>query len=155
MKGLKIVATGRCIPSKVVTNEDMSRIVETSDEWIRTRTGIETRHFCQGEESASSLAVEAARIALERAGISPEELGACVGCTVSADSAAPTVACAIQRDLGLPRQILGKETGLRFPHCPSPVEIIFLHNAYLLLSCFPRICPFFCTHYTPGFRQNI
>ena len=105
MKGLKIVATGRCIPSKVVTNEDMSRIVETSDEWIRTRTGIETRHFCQGEESASSLAVEAARIALERAGISPEELGACVGCTVSADSAAPTVACAIQRDLGLPQGI--------------------------------------------------
>ena len=76
MKGLKIVATGRCIPSKVVTNEDMSRIVETSDEWIRTRTGIETRHFCQGEESASTQAGEGARIALARAGLAPEPLGA-------------------------------------------------------------------------------
>lgn len=104
MKGLKIVGTGRCIPSKVVTNEDMSQIVETSDEWIRTRTGIQTRYYCQ-EESAASLAVEAARIAIERAGISPEELGACVGCTVSADSVAPTVASTIQRDLGLPRDI--------------------------------------------------
>ena len=105
MKGLKIIGTGRSLPSRLVTNEDMSRMVETSDEWIQTRTGIRTRYYCQGEESAASLAAEAARQALERAGIAPEELGACVGCTVSAGSAAPTVASTLQRDLGLPEGI--------------------------------------------------
>ena len=105
MKGLKILGTGRCLPSKVVTNDDMRAFVDTSDEWIRTRTGIQTRHFCTEEESTASLGVRAAQLALERSGISPEDLGACVGCTVSSDSAAPTVASAIQRDLGLPRHI--------------------------------------------------
>lgn len=105
MKGLKILGTGRCLPDKVVTNDDMRAFVDPSDEWIRTRTGIQTRHFCAEGESTASLGVKAARLALERAGISPEDLGACVGCTVSADTAAPTVASTIQRDLGLPKHI--------------------------------------------------
>ena len=82
MKGLKFISTGRAIPEKAVTNDDMSRIVDTSDEWIRTRTGIAQRHFCTSE-NAASLAVSAARQALERAGISPEEIGVCAAATVA------------------------------------------------------------------------
>lgn len=100
MKGLKFISTGRAIPEKVVTNDDMSRIVDTSDEWIRTRTGIAQRHFCT-RENAASLAVSAARQALERAGISPEEIGVCAAATVTPQYASPANACLIQAALGL------------------------------------------------------
>ena len=100
MKGLKFISTGRAIPEKAVTNDDMSRIVDTSDEWIRTRTGIAQRHFCT-RENAASLAVSAARQALERAGISPEEIGVCAAATVTPQYASPANACLIQAALGL------------------------------------------------------
>lgn len=103
MKGLKIVSTSRCLPERVVTNDDMSKRVDTSDEWIRTRTGIGARRFVSEGESNADLAVAAARIALERAGVTPEQLCACVVCTVSPDHLAPTTACLIQRRLGLPQ----------------------------------------------------
>ena len=104
MKGLKIVSTGRALPAKVVTNDDMSRLVETSDEWITTRTGIQTRHFCESETQAS-LATRAARGALERGGVAPEELCACIVATVTPDHAAPTTACLLQQRLALPENI--------------------------------------------------
>ena len=63
MKGIQIVSTGRALPEKVITNDDLSEIVDTSDEWIRTRTGIRQRHKCT-DESCTSLAVSAARKAL-------------------------------------------------------------------------------------------
>ena len=74
MKGLKIVSTGRALPAKVVTNDDMSKLVETSDEWIATRTGIRTRHFCEGEKQ-SDLAEQAARRALEHGKVDPTKRG--------------------------------------------------------------------------------
>lgn len=104
MRGLKIVATGRKLPERVVTNDDMSKIVETSDEWIATRTGIRARRFC-GEETQGDLAVEAARLAVERAGIAPADLCACVVTTITADHIAPTTACVVQRKLGLPEDM--------------------------------------------------
>ena len=60
MKGLKIVATGRYAPRRVVTNEDLSQIVDTSDEWISARTGMKRRHFCEEQEGNLSNAVSAA-----------------------------------------------------------------------------------------------
>ena len=101
MKGLKIVATGRCLPERVVTNQDMCKIVETSDEWIVTRTGVRERHHVTTEKT-EDLAYEAARLALEKAGISKDQLCGCVVCTVSPDAVAPTVASATQARLGLP-----------------------------------------------------
>ena len=74
MNGIKIRGTGRGVPSKVVTNADMAKIVETNDEWIVSRTGISSRRHCSGEECHTSLALSAARQALDRAGISPEEI---------------------------------------------------------------------------------
>lgn len=101
MKGLKIISTGRCLPKKVVTNEEMSRRVETSHEWIVSRTGIYTRHVCQ-EESTTDLAEGAARKALERAGVGAEQVGACIVATVTPQYSAPTTGCLLQKRLGLP-----------------------------------------------------
>ena len=71
MSAPQILATGRCLPSRVVTNEDMSRMVDTSDDWVFSRTGIHQRRFCT-TETGVDLAEGAARLALERAGVRPE-----------------------------------------------------------------------------------
>ena len=104
MKGFKIVATGRCLPEAVVTNDDMANIVETSDEWIVSRTGTRTRRFCK-EESVADLAAKAAKAALDKAGVTPDQLCACVVATVSPECLAPTMGCMVQGALGLPENI--------------------------------------------------
>ncbi len=99
--GLRLTATGSCLPPKVVTNDDLAQIVDTSDEWIVKRTGIRTRHYCE-TETHLDLAAAAARQALERAGIDPARLGACLVTTVAADQVTPSCACMLQKVLGLP-----------------------------------------------------
>lgn len=101
MNGIKIRGTGRAVPEKVVTNQDLEKIVETNDEWIASRTGIQRRHHCTGETHAS-LCVSAAKAALDRAGVSPDQIGACIVATVTADTLVPSAACMLQRELGLP-----------------------------------------------------
>ena len=103
--GMKLVATGMCLPAKAVTNDDLSKIVDTSDEWIASRTGIRQRYFCGEGESATTLAVGAARQAMENSGIAPEEIGCLVCGTLSADWATPSMACLVQAALGLPHNI--------------------------------------------------
>jgi len=105
MNGLKLLATGRCLPAAAVTNEDMRRFVDTSDEWITTRTGIRQRYFCAEGENALTLASGAARQALADSGIPKEELGCVVCATVSADYATPSLSCLVQAELGLPEEI--------------------------------------------------
>ena len=73
MKGIKFYSISSYIPDKVVTNDDMSKIVDTNDEWIRTRTGIERRHFASDCTNVS-MAVRAAEKALSQSGIDPEKL---------------------------------------------------------------------------------
>ena len=104
MNGIKIKGTGRCVPEKTVTNDDLARIVDTSDQWITTRTGIRRRHHCATETHAN-LCAGAAKAALARAGVAPEQIGACIVATVSADPAVPSAACLLQRELGLPEDI--------------------------------------------------
>ena len=89
MNGLKLLATGRCLPKTAVSNEEMSRWVDTSDEWIASRTGIRQRYFCGEGETALTLAAGAARQALARSGINirmiaqgSEELDIVVGVDV-------------------------------------------------------------------------
>lgn len=103
--GLSILSSGYCPGSRVVTNGDLARIVDTSDEWIRSRTGIVTRHFCTEGESTTTLALSAARSALEKAGISKEKIAAIICATMSADHATPSTACLMQRELSLPENI--------------------------------------------------
>ena len=79
--------------------------MDTSDEWITTRTGIRQRRFCGEGESATTLAVTAARQALERSGLSAAQIGCCVCATLSGEYASPSMACLVQKELGLARDI--------------------------------------------------
>lgn len=105
MEGLQLIATSGALPGRVVTNEDLSKLVDTSDEWITTRTGIRQRHFCSEGETAATLAIAAARQALERSGLQPEQIGCCVCATLSGAYATPSTACLVQRELGLAQDI--------------------------------------------------
>lgn len=102
MKGLQLIATGGAQPSRTVTNEELSRQVDTSDEWIVTRTGIRQRDYCAEDEDAATLAIAAARQALARSGLAAGDIVCCVVATLSAPTATPSVACRVQAALGLP-----------------------------------------------------
>ena len=102
MRGLQLIATGGAKPGRVVTNEELSHQVDTSDAWITTRTGIRQRRYCTDEEDAATLAIAAARQALARSGLAPEDIACCVAATLSAPTAAPSVACRVQAALHLP-----------------------------------------------------
>lgn len=102
MNGIKIVGTGYAAPSKIVTNEDMAKIVETNDEWITSRTGITHRHHLAEGETITDLTVLAARKALASAGVTADQIGACIVATLTPDTLVPSAACMLQRELGLP-----------------------------------------------------
>lgn len=95
-----ITATGQYYPERVVTNEDLSRMVDTTDEWIRTRTGIRTRRWVEPGTGSSDLGVQALRMALDRRGMKPDDLDAIVCCTVTPDMSFPCTAALIQHKLG-------------------------------------------------------
>lgn len=96
---MKIIGTGSALPKKIVTNDDLSKIMDTSDEWIRSRTGIVNRHIAV-EETTTSMSVEAARKALEASGTAPEELDLIIAATASADYIIPTLSCQVQAEIG-------------------------------------------------------
>lgn len=96
-----IAGLGFHLPRTLVTNADMERTVETSDEWIRTRTGISCRHFAEADEPCSELAHQAARKALADAGMAPEELTHIIVATCSGDYNLPGTACLLQDHLGI------------------------------------------------------
>ena len=97
----RIVGTGGYLPEKVVTNEELSRTVETSDEWIRTRTGIRQRHIAAEGQSSSDLALEASRAALQAAGIAANQVDLIVVATSTPDQIFPSAACLLQAKLGI------------------------------------------------------
>jgi len=99
----KITALGTYVPPRVFTNKDFEKIVETSDEWILSRTGIRERHIVDKGVATSDLAVEAAKIAIARRGIDPEEIEAIVVATVTPDMLFPSTACLVQHKLGAKR----------------------------------------------------
>jgi 3-oxoacyl-[acyl-carrier-protein] synthase-3 len=94
-----ITALGRYVPPRVVTNADLEKIVDTSDEWIRTRTGIRQRHVVEPGTGTSELAVRAARQALELRGIGPDEVDLIIVATVTPDMLFPATACLVQEKL--------------------------------------------------------
>lgn len=104
MNGIKICGTGRCVPEQLVTNDDLARRIDTNDEWITSRTGIRHRHYCT-EEGPASLCVLAAKAALEKAGVSPKQIGGCIVATLTPETLVPCTACIIQKELGLPEDI--------------------------------------------------
>ncbi|HIZ80068.1 MAG TPA: ketoacyl-ACP synthase III [Candidatus Lachnoclostridium stercorigallinarum] len=96
---MRILGTGSYVPERIVTNDDLAQIVETSDEWISTRTGIRERRISQGE-GTSFMAAEAAKKALEQSGIKPEELDLILLGTSTPDNCFPSGACEVQGAVG-------------------------------------------------------
>jgi len=96
---VKILGTGSSVPERIITNFDLEKMVDTSDEWITTRTGIKERRIAQEEESTSTFALLAAQRALQAAQVSPEELDLIIVATVTPDMLFPATACLLQREL--------------------------------------------------------
>jgi 3-oxoacyl-[acyl-carrier-protein] synthase-3 len=96
----KITALGCYVPPKVLTNQDLEKMVETNDQWIMERVGIRERHIADPEIATSDMAVEAARCALLQRGIDASELNAIIVCTVTPDMFFPSTACLVQNRLG-------------------------------------------------------
>jgi len=96
----RIAGTGSYLPKKIVTNDDLAKVVETSDEWIRSRTGIRQRHVAAEDETTGSLGLVAAQRALESAGITVEQLDLIIVGTTTPDLVFPSTACLIQSWLG-------------------------------------------------------
>jgi len=93
---------GAYVPKKVLTNEDLEKMVDTSDEWITKRTGIKTRHIASEEENTSDLGLEAAKLALKRAGLEAEDIDLLICATISPDYfCMPSTACMIAKKLGI------------------------------------------------------
>jgi 3-oxoacyl-[acyl-carrier-protein] synthase-3 len=98
----KIIGLGYYVPENIVTNDDLSKIMDTSDEWIQERTGIkERRHIIRGEDTTTSMGVKAAKIAVERSGVANEDIDFIVFATISPDYYFPGPGVAIQKELGL------------------------------------------------------
>uniref|UniRef100_A0A7V3VTP3 Beta-ketoacyl-[acyl-carrier-protein] synthase III n=1 Tax=candidate division WOR-3 bacterium TaxID=2052148 RepID=A0A7V3VTP3_UNCW3 len=100
-----IAGLGTYVPEKVLTNFDLEKIVDTSDEWIRTRSGIRERHIADENTATSDLAIIAAKRAMVSAGIKPEEIGAIILGTATPDMLFPSTACIVQSQIGA-RQIM-------------------------------------------------
>ena len=95
----KIIGTGYCLPEYVADNDYLATLVDTSDEWIRERTGIRSRHLAK-EETTTSMAAEAARKALENSGLSAEDIELLIVATISGDMETPSTACRVQAEIG-------------------------------------------------------
>lgn len=103
MPKAKITAVGCYTPPNLLTNDDLSKMVDTNDQWILERTGIRQRHIAPPEMATSDMAVEAAKIALENAGAKPEEIDCILLCTVTPDTMFPSTACLVRHRLGCTR----------------------------------------------------
>ena len=97
----KIIGTGSYLPTKVLTNFDLEKLVDTSHDWIVTRSGIVERHFAAENEQASDMAVHASQRALEAAGISVDEIDLVIVATTTPDHILPSTACILQDKLGI------------------------------------------------------
>lgn len=103
MPSARIIGTGSYVPPKVLTNADLEKLVDTSDEWILTRTGIVERRIAPEEEATSDLALPAAQAALEAAGLDPADLDMILVATITPDMPFPSTACVLQDRLGARR----------------------------------------------------
>ncbi len=139
----KIVGTGSSLPSRVVTNKDLETMVDTSDEWIRTRTGICERRIAGEGENNSLFAAEAGRRALEMAGVDAADLDLILVATMTPDMVMPSVACLVQDALGAGRAgamdlmatcsgfIYGLSVAERFVRCDPSMKVLVIGSEVL------------------------
>lgn len=97
---MKILGTGSYLPEKLLTNADLEKMVDTTDEWITKRVGIKVRHICREDEFASDMAVIAGRRALEASGLAPEDIQLILVATISNEMHTPSVSCVVHKELG-------------------------------------------------------
>ncbi|MFT5501640.1 MAG: 3-oxoacyl-[acyl-carrier-protein] synthase-3, partial [Woeseiaceae bacterium] len=97
----KIAGTGRYLPERILTNADLEKMVDTTDEWIRTRTGVERRHVASEDQTTSDLCVEAAQIAMDSAGVTVDDIDLIIVGTTSPDLVFPNIATIIQERMGI------------------------------------------------------
>jgi 3-oxoacyl-[acyl-carrier-protein] synthase-3 len=102
---MKIVGTGSYVPERVLTNADLEKMVDTTDEWITSRTGIKERRIAAPDEATSHMATKAAQRAMEAAGITAEDIDLIIVATISPDTFFPSTACHVQRNLGATRAV--------------------------------------------------
>ena len=133
MSGLKLLGTGSGLPGEILTNDDLAKLVDTSDEWITTRTGISSRRRCGPGESHTGLCLQAARQALERAGVGPEQIGVCIVATLTPDRLTPATACVLQKELDM-----GEDTVCFDLNAACSGFVYALHTAQCLLAAAPR-----------------
>ena len=100
---VSIIGTGSYLPERVLSNADLEKIVDTTDEWIVSRTGIHTRHVAAPNELTSDMATKAAQAAMEQAGVTAEEIDLIIVATVTSDTMFPSTACVVQKKLGAKR----------------------------------------------------
>lgn len=100
LRPVGILGTGKYVPERVLTNRDLEQTVDTNDEWIVTRTGIRERRLASEQQASSDLALEAARIALDKSGVSAEQLDLIIVATITPDMSFPSTACILQDKLG-------------------------------------------------------
>ena len=105
VKPLRIAGVGYCVPDTVITNEDLTKLYETSDEWIFTRTGIKERRVVSGNESAIDLGLKAAERALEKSKIKAEDIDCVIAAASAPPQLYPALACDIQTRLGIPNYV--------------------------------------------------
>lgn len=101
MRNSRIIGIGRHVPPRAVRNDELAEQMDTSDEWVRQRTGIEERHYVDGDTGAADMAADAAKEALQRAGMSAEDLDCIIFATLSPDYEMPASACVLQARLGI------------------------------------------------------
>ncbi|HLU05409.1 MAG TPA: beta-ketoacyl-ACP synthase III [Woeseiaceae bacterium] len=97
----RIAGTGRFLPERILTNADLEKMVDTTDEWIRTRTGVERRHIASEDQTTSDLCVEAAKIAMDAAGVAAEDIDLIIVGTTSPDLIFPNIGTLVQHRLGV------------------------------------------------------
>ena len=100
LQNVSIIGTGSYLPEKILTNDDLAKFIDTSDEWIRTRTGIEQRHIARDDEATSDMAAVAAQNAIESAGITALDIDLIIVGTLSPDMQFPNTACFVQGKIG-------------------------------------------------------
>ncbi|MGM9681515.1 MAG: 3-oxoacyl-ACP synthase III family protein [Eubacteriales bacterium] len=123
----QILGTGSALPEKIVTNDELSTFIDTNDEWIRTRTGIQTRHILSDSESLLSLATTACRNAMDNAGIAPDEVDLLICTTLIGDYISPSMSCLIAKACGLTERVITLDMNMG---CCGFVYALNMANAY-------------------------
>jgi 3-oxoacyl-[acyl-carrier-protein] synthase III len=102
LRPVSIIGTGSYLPERILTNADLEKMVDTSDEWITTRTGIKERHIASDDQASSDLGIEAAKLAIERAEVKPADIDMIIVASITPDMAFPSTACFVQKAIVAP-----------------------------------------------------